>query len=139
MGAWRVAGIDLGRGRTRGRSFPNAHAHCLPVCLSLLQATVIEALLFSARMRLPAGLLPDTAALLGYVSGVMDVVELRPLMVCVYVPYVHVLHACPTCVMAVRLRVRVRALRARRALRALPAVVHTVRYPRKRDHMYAHF
>ncbi|PNW71465.1 hypothetical protein CHLRE_16g655450v5 [Chlamydomonas reinhardtii] len=85
-----LAGRKTG-GRTDGEQLLNGHTKAMSTLSRVMgyveqfdvhnpQATVIEALLFSARMRLPAGLLPDTAALLGYVSGVMDVVELRPLM-----------------------------------------------------------
>ncbi|KAG2441719.1 hypothetical protein HXX76_003334 [Chlamydomonas incerta] len=85
-----LAGRKTG-GRTEGEQLLNGHTKTMSTLSRVMgyveqfdvhnpQATVLEALVFSARMRLPAGLLPDTAALMGYVSGVMDVVELRPLM-----------------------------------------------------------
>ncbi|KAG2451837.1 hypothetical protein HYH02_003613 [Chlamydomonas schloesseri] len=85
-----LAGRKTG-GRTEGEQLLNGHTKTMSTLSRVMgyveqfdvhnpQATVIEALVFSARMRLPAGLLPDTAALMAYVSGVMDVVELRPLM-----------------------------------------------------------
>ncbi|GLC47082.1 hypothetical protein PLESTM_002024000 [Pleodorina starrii] len=84
-----LAGRKTG-GRVEGRQLLNGHPKVMATFSRVMgyveqfdvhnpQATVLESLIFSARMRLPPGLLPDRAALLDFVGRVMGVVELGPL------------------------------------------------------------
>ncbi|KXZ48202.1 hypothetical protein GPECTOR_29g109 [Gonium pectorale] len=84
-----LAGRKTG-GRVEGRQLLNGHPKRMATFARVMgyveqfdvhtpQLTVLESLLFSARLRLPTGLLPDRTALLGFVGGVMELVELAPL------------------------------------------------------------
>ncbi|KAG2492873.1 hypothetical protein HYH03_008788 [Edaphochlamys debaryana] len=84
-----LAGRKTG-GRTEGTQLLNGHTKVMSTFSRVMgyveqfdvhnpQATVLESLLFSARMRLPPGLLPDRASLSAHIEGVMGVVELGPL------------------------------------------------------------